>query len=257
MGRRPPARRRARAPSRRSAARISSASTLFRSVGRSIAASAENKGRPAGMQPKHSAASLLTSAALCETSSLACLLAAAAASALAQGTAPAATPVSTAATSLLAPGEEKHLANVRQLTFGGQNAEAYWSADGTRLIFQSDEGTLPCDQIFTMKADGSRSPPRLQRRGQDHLLLLLPLGRPRALRVDVPREPGVPAPARTARTGTSGRSTTTTSTRPGPTAPTSRRSSPRRGTTPRPPSRPTARPSSSRRRATATSSSTR
>jgi TolB protein len=56
---------------------------------------------------------------------------------------------------LLAPGEEKHLANVRQLTFGGQNAEAYWSADGTRLIFQSDEGKLPCDQIFTMKADGS------------------------------------------------------------------------------------------------------
>jgi Tol biopolymer transport system component len=64
--------------------------------------------------------------------------------------------------SLLAPGEEKFLANVRQLTFGGQNAEAYWSADGARLIFQSDfvpsergEGALPCDQIFTMAADGS------------------------------------------------------------------------------------------------------
>ncbi len=57
--------------------------------------------------------------------------------------------------SLLAPGEEKHLANLRQLTFGGQNAEAYWSADGKRLIFQSDEGKLPCDQIFTMNADGS------------------------------------------------------------------------------------------------------
>ena len=57
--------------------------------------------------------------------------------------------------SLIFPGEEKHLANVRQLTFGGQNAEAYWSADGKRLIFQSDEGTLPCDQIFTMNADGS------------------------------------------------------------------------------------------------------
>ncbi|HEY7574166.1 MAG TPA: hypothetical protein VIB08_03330 [Thermoanaerobaculia bacterium] len=55
----------------------------------------------------------------------------------------------------LAPGEEKFLANLRQLTFGGQNAEAYWSADGSRLIFQSDEGSLPCDQIFTMKADGS------------------------------------------------------------------------------------------------------
>lgn len=57
--------------------------------------------------------------------------------------------------SLLYPGEEKFLANVRQLTFGGQNAEAYWSADGKRIIFQSDdEGRLPCDQIFTMDADG-------------------------------------------------------------------------------------------------------
>ena len=56
---------------------------------------------------------------------------------------------------LLAPGEEKFLANVRQLTFGGQNAEAYWSADGKRLVFQSDEGRLPCDQIFAMNADGS------------------------------------------------------------------------------------------------------
>src|SRR6516162_3537629 len=58
--------------------------------------------------------------------------------------------------SLVLPGEEKFLANVRQLTFGGQNAEAYWSADGKRIIFQSnDEGRLPCDQIFVMNADGS------------------------------------------------------------------------------------------------------
>src|SRR5262245_9328390 len=69
---------------------------------------------------------------------------------------PAPTPAAAAPApaSLLAPGEEKFLANVRQLTFGGQNAEAYWSADGARLIFQSDEGTLPCDQIFTMTSDG-------------------------------------------------------------------------------------------------------
>src|SRR5215470_177631 len=57
---------------------------------------------------------------------------------------------------LLWPGEEKFLANVRQLTFGGQNAEAYWSGDGKRIIYQSnDEGRLPCDQIFVMNADGS------------------------------------------------------------------------------------------------------
>jgi Tol biopolymer transport system component len=81
----------------------------------------------------------------------ACSLAAAATSAAAQSAGPVATPTA----SLLAPGEEKYLANIRQLTFGGQNAEAYWSADDTRLIFQSDEGKLPCDQIFTMKPDGS------------------------------------------------------------------------------------------------------
>ncbi|MDT4953472.1 MAG: hypothetical protein QOJ02_1610, partial [Acidobacteriota bacterium] len=32
---------------------------------------------------------------------------------------------------------EKHLRNMRQLTFGGENAEAYFSADGRELIFQS------------------------------------------------------------------------------------------------------------------------
>src|SRR5215213_2418449 len=50
---------------------------------------------------------------------------------------------------------EKHLRNVRQLTFGGENAEAYFSGDGKRLIFQSKHGELKCDQIFTMRADGS------------------------------------------------------------------------------------------------------
>jgi Tol biopolymer transport system component len=49
---------------------------------------------------------------------------------------------------------EKHLANVRQLTFGGENAEAYWSADGRQLILQSTRDGLECDQIFTMTAEG-------------------------------------------------------------------------------------------------------
>ena len=34
----------------------------------------------------------------------------------------------------MATPQEKHLRNVHQLTFGGQNAEAYFSADGKRLI---------------------------------------------------------------------------------------------------------------------------
>jgi Tol biopolymer transport system component len=50
---------------------------------------------------------------------------------------------------------EKHLRNVRQLTFGGENAEAYFSADGKHLIFQSHAGETSCDQIFIMDADGS------------------------------------------------------------------------------------------------------
>jgi TolB protein len=50
---------------------------------------------------------------------------------------------------------EVRLANVRQLTFGGENAEAYWSADGKQIILQSTHGDLRCDQIFIMNADGS------------------------------------------------------------------------------------------------------
>jgi TolB protein len=50
---------------------------------------------------------------------------------------------------------ERHLENIKQLTFGGENAEAYFSPDGKRLIFQATRAEYPCDQIFTMKIDGS------------------------------------------------------------------------------------------------------
>ena len=51
--------------------------------------------------------------------------------------------------------QEKHLKNIRQLTFGGDNAEAYWSFDNKNLVFQSNNKGwgLKCDQIFTMKAE--------------------------------------------------------------------------------------------------------
>jgi Tol biopolymer transport system component len=63
--------------------------------------------------------------------------------------------------SLLFPGEERHLRNVRQLTRGhsaGQEgventanyAEAYWSPDGTKLILQATRNQYPCDQEFVM-----------------------------------------------------------------------------------------------------------
>jgi len=50
---------------------------------------------------------------------------------------------------------EKHFANLRQLTFGGQNAEAYFSYDASKLIFQSTRDSLKCDAIFMMNSDGS------------------------------------------------------------------------------------------------------
>jgi TolB protein len=51
--------------------------------------------------------------------------------------------------------QEKHFKNIRQLTFGGTNAEAYFSFDGGHLIFQSTRPPYECDQMFTMRSDGS------------------------------------------------------------------------------------------------------
>jgi len=53
------------------------------------------------------------------------------------------------------PAAEKYLKNLRQLTFEGENAEAYFSSDGRRLVFQSTRAGWPCDQIYTMGTDGS------------------------------------------------------------------------------------------------------
>ena len=51
--------------------------------------------------------------------------------------------------------KEVHLANVRQLTFGGENAEAYFSFDGEELIFQSTRDGRECDQIYAMRIDST------------------------------------------------------------------------------------------------------
>ena len=50
---------------------------------------------------------------------------------------------------------EKHLRNIKMLTNGGENAEAYLSFNEKKLIYQSTSGDLKCDQIFTMNIDGS------------------------------------------------------------------------------------------------------
>ena len=45
---------------------------------------------------------------------------------------------------------EKHLKDIRQLTFGGENAEAYWSPDGTKLIYQAHAADNACDQQYVL-----------------------------------------------------------------------------------------------------------
>jgi TolB protein len=49
---------------------------------------------------------------------------------------------------------ERHLVNLRQLTDGGENAEAYFSYDGSHLTFQSTRPPHECDQIYAMDLRG-------------------------------------------------------------------------------------------------------
>ena len=60
-------------------------------------------------------------------------------------------------TAVAAEPGENHLRNIRQLTNGGENAEAYFSNDGRRLIFQSTRDGRTCDQQYVMNADGSHA----------------------------------------------------------------------------------------------------
>jgi Tol biopolymer transport system component len=57
---------------------------------------------------------------------------------------------------LAAPGEV-HLKNVRQLTFGGDNAEAYWSFAGDKLILQTNHKPHQCDQIEVLDVKSGQS----------------------------------------------------------------------------------------------------
>ena len=45
---------------------------------------------------------------------------------------------------------ETHFKNISQLTFSGENAEAYFSPDGKKLIFQGHDNEGICDQIYIM-----------------------------------------------------------------------------------------------------------
>jgi Tol biopolymer transport system component len=52
---------------------------------------------------------------------------------------------------------ETHFKNLRQITFGGDNAEAYWSFDNEKLCFQSNNKRwgLQCDQIFMLNTNAA------------------------------------------------------------------------------------------------------
>lgn len=55
---------------------------------------------------------------------------------------------------------EKHLVNIKQLTFGGDNAEAYFSFDNSMLSMQvtAPKEGIPCDQIYMMDLNNSDKP---------------------------------------------------------------------------------------------------
>ena len=62
--------------------------------------------------------------------------------------------------------EEKHFKSIQQVTYGGNNAEAYWSFDDTMMTFQSDYGKwgVECDQMFLLEVGqmlGEKAPPML------------------------------------------------------------------------------------------------
>ena len=136
-----------------------------------------------------------------------------------------------------------HLENIRQLTDGGSNAEAYWSPDGKRLIYQSTRPPYDCDQIFIMNADGSNQHVVSTGKGRTTWPTSSPtiatssMPQPMKPPKNVPRRP-------TAAKATSGASfPATTSISLPMTARSKRNSPPRRATTPKPPS--TGRPGAS------------
>lgn len=54
-----------------------------------------------------------------------------------------------------AEADEAFFGALTQLTFGGQNAEAYFSPDGTQLIFQRTASEETCDQQYVINVDGT------------------------------------------------------------------------------------------------------
>jgi hypothetical protein len=68
------------------------------------------------------------------------------------GAKPAPSPLAPPAARLY-PDETPYLSDLRQLTFGGENAEAYWSFDGKQLSFQARGVNEGCDRIYRLPVD--------------------------------------------------------------------------------------------------------
>ena len=99
--------------------------------------------------------------------------------------------------------EEVRLRDLKQLTFDGENAEAYWSFDGQSVSMQRRAAGVDCDRIYTMKIfdqgkliDHPEPQHDLERARRHHLLLLLPRRQGLAVRLDAARRRRVPAQAR-------------------------------------------------------------
>ena len=89
---------------------------------------------------------------------------------------------------------ERHLSQVRQLTDGGENAEAYFSFDSRRLIFQSTRPPFACDQIFSMNLRGGDVRLLSAGQGRTTCSYFFPDGRHYLYATTHLADPGCPAP---------------------------------------------------------------
>ncbi len=102
-----------------------------------------------------------------------------------------------AAQDTLALAGETHLQNIRQLTFDGENAEAYLSFDEQHLTFQRRAADMECDQIFTMAIDGSGVSRLSSGKGRTTCSYWLPDGEHLIFSTTEAHDPGcLPAPDR-------------------------------------------------------------
>ncbi|MEK6742549.1 MAG: hypothetical protein AABZ15_03015 [Nitrospirota bacterium] len=97
---------------------------------------------------------------------------------------------------------DRHMQRVRQLTFDGDNGEAYFSSDGKKLIFQSNRGGYACDKIWIMNSNGTNKRIVSPNHGAHTCAFFFPDGKrivfasTKDLPGDCPPKPKTPAGAR-------------------------------------------------------------